>query len=80
MILRISDDGIGISDENSERLFEPFVKLDRARGHRMGYGIGLNLCQRIVQLHGGTIRLLPREPRGTEAVVTISRRPSGASS
>lgn len=36
--------------------------------------VGLNLCQRIVQLHGGTIRLHPREPRGTEAVVAIDRR------
>jgi signal transduction histidine kinase len=71
--LRVTDDGIGIPDGSDERLFEPFVKLDRARGHRVGYGIGLNLCQRIVQLHGGTIRLLPREPRGTEAVVTLRR-------
>jgi signal transduction histidine kinase len=80
VILRVADDGIGIPTGCEEKIFEPFVKLDQARGHGVGYGIGLNLCQRIVQLHDGTIRLLPREPRGTEAVVTISRRPSGASS
>jgi signal transduction histidine kinase len=74
VVVRVADDGIGIPAGSEEQIFDPFVKLDRARGHRVGYGIGLNLCQRIVQLHGGTIRLLPREPRGTEAVVTLSRR------
>jgi signal transduction histidine kinase len=73
-VLRVIDDGIGIPAGSEEQLFEPFVKLDRARGHRVGYGIGLNLCQRIVQLHDGTIRLVPCEPRGTEVVVTLSRR------
>jgi len=75
VMLSVADDGIGIPAGSDERLFEPFVKLDRARGHRVGYGIGLNLCQRIVQLHGGSIRLQPREPRGAEAVVTLPRHP-----
>ena len=75
VILRVADDGIGIPAGSEKQLFEPFVKLDRARGHRVGYGIGLNLCQRIVQLYGGTIRLLPREPRGTEVVVILCRGP-----
>ncbi len=78
-ILRVADDGTGIPAGGEERLFEPFVKLDPARGHGAGYGLGLDLCRRVVELHGGTIRLLPREPRGTEAVVTLpseSRSPS----
>ncbi len=74
--LRVTDDGIGIPAGSEEKVFKPFVKLDRARGHGVGYGIGLNLCQRIVQLHGGTIRLLPRKPGGSEAVVTLPRRPA----
>ena len=79
VVLRVADDGIGIPAGSEERLFEPFFKLNRARGHRAGYGIGLNLCRRIVELHDGTIRLLPREPRGTEAVVTLRRRPLSCS-
>lgn len=73
VVLRVADDGIGIPQGCEARLFEPFVKLDPSRGHHGGYGIGLSLCRRIVELHGGTIRLLPREPRGTEAVVTLGR-------
>ncbi len=75
VVLRVADDGIGIPAGSEKQIFEPFVKLDRARGHRVGYGIGLDLCQRIVQLLGGTIRLLPRQPRGTEAVVTLLLHP-----
>ena len=74
VLLHVCDDGIGIPASEATRVLEPFVKLDRARGHRTGHGLGLNLCQRIVQLHGGTIRLLPREPRGTEVVVELPRR------
>ncbi len=73
VVLRVADDGIGIPAGSGNKIFEPFVKLDRSRGHGVGYGVGLNLCQRIVQLHGGTIRLDPRAPRGTEAVVTLDR-------
>ena len=73
VVLRVADDGIGIPAGSGKKIFEPFVKLDRSRGHGVGYGVGLNLCQRIVQLHGGTIRLDPRAPRGTEAVVTLDR-------
>ena len=71
--LRVADDGIGIPAGSEERIFEPFVKLNRARGHRVGYGLGLNLCQRIAQMHGGTIKLERRDPRGTEAVVELLR-------
>jgi signal transduction histidine kinase len=78
--LRVVDDGIGIPAGLEERLFEPFVKLDKARGHGVGYGIGLNLCQRIVQLHGGSLELLRRQPRGVEAIVTLRRRQRQAGS
>ena len=44
IVLCVRDDGIGIPAGSEEDLFKPFVKLDRARGHHAGYGIGLNLC------------------------------------
>jgi signal transduction histidine kinase len=75
VVLRVTDDGMGFPTGSEEQLFKPFVKADRARGHRVGYGVGLNLCQRIVQLHGGTIRMLPSQPRGTEVVVTFYKSP-----
>ena len=69
--ITINDDGRGIPEEMTGQVLEPFVKLDPARGHRSGYGLGLNLCQRIVQAHGGSIRLHPRQPRGTSVSVKL---------
>ncbi|MDH3946921.1 MAG: ATP-binding protein, partial [Chromatiales bacterium] len=68
---RIDDDGRGIPEDMTERVLEPFVKLDPSRGHRSGYGLGLNLCQRIVEAHSGSIRIQSREPRGTSVIVEL---------
>lgn len=67
----VDDDGPGIPDDQAEKVFEPFVKLNPARGHRSGYGLGLNLCQRIVQASGGRITIHKREPRGTRVRVRL---------
>ena len=72
--IRIDDDGAGIPEDMTERVLEPFVKLDPSRGHRSGYGLGLNLCQRIVQAHNGSIEIQPHQPRGTSVTVVL---PSG---
>jgi signal transduction histidine kinase len=69
--ITIEDDGSGIPEGLADRVLEPFVKLDPSRGHRNGYGLGLNLCQRIVQSHTGEIRIEAREPRGTRVVVEL---------
>jgi len=56
VVVRVSDDGIGIAPELLPRVFDLFVQatsgLDRARG---GLGIGLTLVERLVKLHGGSI-------------------------
>ena len=67
----VDDDGRGIPEDMTDRVLEPFVKLDPSRGHRTGYGLGLNLCQRIVQAHNGSIEIQPREPRGTSVAVEL---------
>ena len=67
----IDDDGRGIPEDMADRVLEPFVKLDPSRGHHSGYGLGLNLCQRIAQAHDGSIEVQPREPRGTSVIVEL---------
>ncbi len=69
--LIIEDDGQGIASADMEKVFEPFVKLDLARGHRGGYGLGLNLCQRIADAVGGSIQLSAREGRGVRIEVLL---------
>jgi signal transduction histidine kinase len=69
----VDDDGPGIPGHKAEEVLEPFVKLNPARGHRAGYGLGLNLCQRIVQAQGGTIEISQREKRGTRVLVVLPK-------
>ena len=68
----VDDDGPGIPDDKAEKVFEPFVKLNPARGHRSGYGLGLNLCHRIVLASGGQITIHKRDPRGTRVRVRFT--------
>lgn len=56
LVVEVEDSGIGIEHADLERIFEPFFRTDRSR-QRMtgGSGLGLALCRRIAELHGGSI-------------------------
>jgi signal transduction histidine kinase len=69
--ITVEDDGPGIPEEQADKVLEPFVKLDPSRGHGNGYGLGLNLCQRIVQAHSGEINIERRQPRGTSISIKL---------
>jgi PAS domain S-box-containing protein len=74
--LCVGDDGVGLTPELRDRIFEPFVQapgsLEQARG---GLGIGLTLVKTLVELHGGTIEALSDGPgRGSEFVVRMPLR------
>ena len=52
----VSDSGIGIRPEDQGRLFRAFEQLDSGSGRRyQGSGLGLSLCKRFVEMHGGNI-------------------------
>jgi len=54
----VSDTGIGVSPDNINSLFQPFVQIDSALNRQyQGTGLGLVLVKRIVELHGGRINL-----------------------
>ncbi len=56
--ISVADTGIGILQENQERIFEPFVQLNAPIEFRQkGTGLGLALTKELVELHGGTIRV-----------------------
>ena len=63
-ILTVADNGIGISAEYAESVFIIFNRL-HTRAEYPGNGVGLAICKKIVQQHGGKIRALPRDGGGT---------------
>lgn len=74
VVIRVRDRGIGIPAEEIPRLFEPFYRVDRSRSRDTGgYGLGLSLCKRILEAHGGRIALESREGEGTTVELRLPR-------
>jgi len=74
VVVRVSDDGPGIADADLHSVFEPFFRSDRSRSKKTGgYGLGLSICKRIMEAHGGQIAAENRAGRGTSIVLTFPR-------
>jgi signal transduction histidine kinase len=70
----VTDDGVGVPREDVERIFEPFFRVDRSRSKESGgYGLGLSICKRVMQAHGGQIALEPGNGRGSTFVLHLPR-------
>ena len=62
----VQDEGCGISDEDKEKVFDRFYRVDKARSRSQGgLGLGLSLAHAIVRQHQGEIRILDNKPCGT---------------
>ncbi len=66
----VRDHGIGMSDEGQTKIFELFTRLNSKENHE-GQGIGLAFCQKIVQLHQGTIQVESRLGLGSTFTVQL---------
>ena len=66
------DTGIGISEEDSKRLFKPFVQIDSSlsRQHE-GTGLGLSLVYRLTEMHGGSVTLESEVGQGSRFTVSL---------
>jgi PAS domain S-box-containing protein len=70
VLLEVTDSGPGVSTDIVGRIFEPFFTT-KPSGE--GAGLGLSLCQRIVESHHGTIRVAPAHERGAVFTVELPR-------
>lgn len=72
--VKIQDAGIGMTRENAGRAFEEFFKADESRHDLNSSGLGLSICKRIIQAHGGEISIASAGlGKGTTAMFTLAQ-------
>ncbi|WP_035231353.1 ATP-binding protein [Alcanivorax nanhaiticus] len=78
VVIHVDDNGPGIPEHERERVFKPFARLDKSR-HRAsgGYGLGLSIVKRIVDWHGGEIRVEESPEGGARFTVTLPATQQG---
>jgi PAS domain S-box-containing protein len=75
-VIRVRDNGAGIPPDRAKSIFELFVRGDSAPSHPAGFGVGLALARRIMQMHGGAIEAYSEGAhRGSEFVIHLPLAP-----
>lgn len=70
-VLEVTDTGLGMSPETQARLFQPFFRAPEVRG-LPGHGLGLATTRRLVEAHGGTLKVRSSPGAGTRVTVRFS--------
>ncbi len=71
VLIRVSDQGIGISAEQQANLFRPFERLENTAMPTKGLGLGLLVCKRLVEAHGGKIWVKSEPGHGSTFTFTL---------
>jgi signal transduction histidine kinase len=72
VVLEVADSGKGIDPRHAERVFEPYWQADTQS--RVGVGLGLHIARQIVELHGGTIGVVPTPDGGATFTIALPAR------
>lgn len=74
--IKVTDNGIGIKQEDQERIFERFYRVDYGRSRENGgTGLGLSIVRHIVMAHGGKISVWSRPLQGSTFTITLPAHP-----
>ncbi|HUS00216.1 MAG TPA: ATP-binding protein [Chitinophagaceae bacterium] len=72
ILIEVSDDGAGISEDHLPRIFERFYRTDLARNRKIGgSGLGLSICKHIIEAHGQTMHVRSKVDVGTSFGFTL---------
>ena len=72
LVIRVVDSGVGIPDQDLPKVFDTFWQGGNVlTGAPRGVGLGLTIARRVVEAHGGTIRLSSRVGEGTEVTIAV---------
>lgn len=69
--LSVTDNGIGISDEDKKRIFDRFYRVEKSRSTKDHFGLGLSIAYEIVKAHGGSIQVSDAEGGGSCFTVVL---------
>jgi PAS domain S-box-containing protein len=72
--VRIKDEGIGMTPEQVDRIFDKFYRADASDTAISGLGLGMNITRQIIKSHGGAIRVESVEGNGTTVIFTLPYR------
>ena len=76
ILVRVADTGIGIPEREREKIFDAFYQVDSSSTREYGgTGLGLSIVKRLVESHGGSIRIADNKPRGTVFLVSLPQAP-----
>jgi two-component system, OmpR family, sensor histidine kinase CpxA len=79
-VVRVTDCGSGVPEDALEKLFQPFYRLDDARGRQTGgVGLGLAITERAVRFHGGRVAATNRPEGGLMVEIHLPLMPESAS-
>jgi len=75
LVIGVSDHGKGLSSSEQARIFGPFQRLENSRPDQArGAGLGLMVCRRLVEAHGGEIWVESKKGRGSTFFFSLPRR------
>jgi two-component system, OmpR family, phosphate regulon sensor histidine kinase PhoR len=75
ILLAVKDNGIGISKEYQEKVFDKFFRIPTGNLHNIkGYGLGLSYVLSVVQLHRGSIKVESKEGVGSEFIINLPKQ------